>query len=120
MPEAALVTTYVVDSALPWPEDEPDVARGPFETAAIVGPAGRSACAIRKIAAKGALLQTDLDVAEGEQVALELASGQRRNARVELSSRGEIGVAFDEPIDIVALINRNLVSQPVERRSMPR
>ncbi|MEO7654725.1 MAG: PilZ domain-containing protein [Sphingomicrobium sp.] len=120
MPEPALATMYVVDSDLPWPEDMPDLALGPYESGTIVRPGGRHVCAIRKIAAGGALLRTELAAPIGEKLALELPSGLRRNARIELAGSGEIGIAFDEPIDIVALINRNLVSQPAERRSMPR
>jgi hypothetical protein len=56
----------------------------------------------------------------GEPASLELASGQRRGGRIEQAGGGEVALAFDEPLDIVALINRNLVSQPTERRSMPR
>ena len=36
------------------------------------------------------------------------------------STGDELGIRFNEPLDILALINRTLVSQPVERRSMPR
>ncbi len=120
MPEPALVTTYVVDPVLPWPEVSPELARGPFEAAVMVASGGRHDCAIRKIAAGGAMLETAAATALGERIAVELPNGLRRTARVDWVGRGEIGIAFDEPVDIVALINRNLVSQPAERRAMPR
>ena len=51
---------------------------------------------------------------------MELANGQRPGGTVDWVDRREIGIRFDEPLDVLALINRKLVSQPVERRSMPR
>ena len=56
----------------------------------------------------------------GDQFALELVTGQRQAATVEWIDRGEAGVRFRERIDVLALINRKLVSQPTDRRSMPR
>src|SRR5262249_30193903 len=46
--------------------------------------------------------------------------GQRPVGTVEWSARGEAGIRFKQPIDMLALINRKLVSQPSERRAMPR
>jgi hypothetical protein len=57
---------------------------------------------------------------EGEELALELVTGQRAAATVEWVGGGEAGVRFKQPIDVLALINRTLISQPTERRSMPR
>ena len=36
------------------------------------------------------------------------------------TGRGELGVRFDDSIDVIALLNRKLVSQTRERRTMPR
>jgi hypothetical protein len=36
------------------------------------------------------------------------------------ASAGELGVRFDGPVDVIALLNRKLVSQARERRTMPR
>jgi hypothetical protein len=58
--------------------------------------------------------------APGEDLAVELPTGQRASATVEWSRSGETGIRFAKPIDVLALINRNLVSQPIDRRSMPR
>ena len=54
------------------------------------------------------------------ELAIELVSGQRPGATVEWVGEGEAGVRFKQPIDVLALINRTLISQPAERRSMPR
>jgi hypothetical protein len=39
---------------------------------------------------------------------------------VAWARRGELGVRFDDSVDVVALLNRKLVSQAPERRTMPR
>jgi hypothetical protein len=51
---------------------------------------------------------------------LELVTGQRPGAKMEWLGKGEAGVSFKQPIDVLALINRTLICQPTERRSMPR
>lgn len=117
----ASVTTYVVGDRLPWPDD--DVARlgtPQYEPAALIGASGRRPCAMRKISQAGVTVSGDALGAAGERATLELPNGQRCAARIDWARGREAGLAFDEPLDIVALINRNLVAQPVERRTMPR
>ena len=120
MPQPAHATSYVLDPDLPWSEADADRSDGPFETVTLLGTGGRHRCGLFRIAAGGALLRTEARASAGEPAALELASGQRRSGRIEWAGPREVALAFDEPLDIVALINRNLVSQPAERRSMPR
>ena len=117
----ASVTTYVVGDRLPWPDD--DVARlGPaeYEPATLLLPAGKRPCAIHKISQSGVTLSSDALGGPGERATLQLANGQRCAASIHWARGREAGLAFDEPLDIVALINRNLVAQPAERRTMPR
>lgn len=117
----ASMTTYVVGDRLPWPDD--DVARlgnPEFESAALIGPGGKRQCAIHKLSQSGVTVSGDSLGGAGERATLELATGQRCAARIEWARGREMGLAFDEPLDIVALINRNLVAQPAERRTMPR
>jgi hypothetical protein len=123
MADPLTVTTYVVDHRLPWPEDGPaELLRGDFDIAAIIDGTIRRDCRIRKIAPLGATLGSPggAPPAAGTEVAIELGTGQRRKAKVEWARGGEIGIAFQEPVDVIALINRTLVAQPVERRRMPR
>jgi hypothetical protein len=115
------VTTYVVGDRLPWPDD--DVARlgkPAFDSARLLDGSGSRDCAIRKISALGVAISADQAGTAGDQVAIELASGQRCAAIIDWSRGGDAGLRFDEPIDILALINRNLVAQPAERRALPR
>lgn len=121
MTETPSNTTFVVEHRLPWLDDSSPVdEKGPFDSGVLIDSGSPTPCAIRKISALGAVLQTEPAKPAGSRVALEIGSGQRAAATVEWVDRREIGVRFDEPVDVLALINRELVSQPVERRSMPR
>jgi PilZ domain-containing protein len=121
MTEAASVTTFVVGDRLPWPDDSsaaPDL--GPLDGGAIFVSGSREECSIRKISALGATVVSDLMPALGERVSIELANGQRPTGKVAWTSGRELGVRFDDLVDVVALLNRKLVSLTPDRRAMPR
>ena len=121
MSEASSKTIFVVGNRLPWPDDSsPAHEKGMLDTGTLIDSGSRMPCSIRKISALGATLVTDQKTPAGSQVAVELGNGQRQAGTVDWADQREIGIRFDEPVDVLALINRELVSQPVERRSMPR
>jgi hypothetical protein len=121
MADPPSVTTVVMGDRLPWPDDAPGVAeKGPFDAAAIYHSGVRRDCVIRKISALGATIGSDLVPALGDRVAIEIATGQRPAGKVAWTGRSELGVRFDDSIDVIALLNRQLVSQTRERRTMPR
>ena len=111
----------VVGDRLPWPDDLAATrANGPFDAAAIFYCGARRECEIRKISALGATVGTELAPVLGERVALELVTGQRAAGKVAWTGRSELGVRFDDSVDVIALLNRKLVSQAPDRRTMPR
>ena len=115
------VTVFVVGERLPWLDDSLALLeRGPFDPAAIYHSGVRCACEIRKISALGVTVGCDLEPALGERVAVELATGQRAGGKVAWARTNQLGVRFDDSIDVVALLNRKLVSQAPDRRTMPR
>ena len=121
MSEAPSVTTFVVGDRLPWPDDNNAAFdRGPLDSAAIFVCGQREPCAIRKISALGVTVVTDLAPALGERVAVELATGNRATGKIAWKKGGELGITFDDHVDMGALLNRKLVSLTPERRSMPR
>jgi PilZ domain len=121
MADTPSVTTFVVGDRLPWPDDASTAAeKGPFDQGAIHHSGTRRSCIIRKISTLGVTLESDLVPALGEPVAVELASGQRAAGRIAWTGRGEVGVRFEDSIDMIALLNRTLVSQTSDRRTMPR
>jgi hypothetical protein len=121
MTEATSVTTFVVGDRLPWPDEAlAALDRGPFDAAAIFLSGAREPCTIRKISALGVTIVCDLAPALGEKVAVELATGQRASGKISWTSGKELGVKFDDHVDMAALLNRKLVSLTPERRSIPR
>lgn len=121
MAEAQSVTTFIMENRLPWPDDGNGAGvDGPFDAGTIYDGAQRCECAIRRISTLGATLRGTLGKAPGDEVAVELATGQRPAGTIDWVAGGEAGIVFKQPIDMLALINRNLISQPTERRAMPR
>jgi hypothetical protein len=80
----------------------------------------RRACSIRKLSAGGAILHCDHDVEIGERLELELMNGEHLAGRVAWRRGSEVGLSFDSQIDVFAIIAQDIVSQPGERRRMPR
>jgi hypothetical protein len=121
MTDPTSVTTVVVGDRLPWPDDASVAhSQGPYDESAIYHSGVRHQCEIRKISALGATLASRLAPALGDRVLVELATGQRPAGKIAWSDGSELGVRFDDTIDVIALLNRKLVSQTPERRTMPR
>ncbi|MEO7277779.1 MAG: PilZ domain-containing protein [Sphingomicrobium sp.] len=121
MTDAPTLTTFVVEDRLPWPDEAYGLPeRGPFDAAVLCDAGGREDCAILRISTRGATVRSERERRPGQIVAIELETGKRTSGRIAWIQRGELGLAFDEPVDMLALLNRTLVSQPVERRTMPR
>jgi hypothetical protein len=80
----------------------------------------REICFLRKITPLGAVLCMDLPTRPGERLDLELLSGEKLTGTVSWIEGDEVGLRFDDPTDIFALIARNLVRQPGDARRMPR
>jgi hypothetical protein len=107
---------------LPWLDTsgfvpEPDEALDP--TTVHIGPVAL-ASEIREISALGATLRGWLDVPLGAALFLELGNGQRVEAVIAWRGEHDVGVRFTKPVDVMALITRQLVAQPADRRQMPR
>ena len=110
MAQSLSLTSFVMEHRLPWAEGSSaaPAGAGRFDRALVIDAGQRRACTIRSVSPLGATLTGEIATREGEELALELVGG------------GEAGVRFKQPIDVLALINRTLISQPTERRSMPR
>lgn len=126
MAERSSVTTFIVGDRLPWSDDAPQPATAALDAAAvydsgaIYDSGARHDCFISRISALGATVRVQVRKAPGDQVAVELGTGQRPAGTISWVKGGEAGVSFNQPVDLLALINRSLISQPAERRRMPR
>lgn len=100
--------------------DDPGVDSSRLERASLAQGSIRQLCSLRKLAEGGAVLHSDTPLAIGEMVALELTSGHRIAGEVIWRDGASAGIRFDRPIDLLAVIARNLVNQPGERRRLPR
>ena len=121
MAEAQSVTTFVMGAQLPWPDDALAAdALGSLDPVILHVAGQRRPCAIRKISTLGTTIRGAMTRAPGEEVAVELATGQRPIGTIDWIAGGDAGIRFKQPIDMLALLNRTLVSQPGERRTMPR
>ena len=121
MAEALSATTFVMAARLPWPDDAPAAdALDALDPVALIVGGERQDCAIRKISALGATVRWAMNEAPGEEVAVELETGQRPVGTIDWVAGGEAGIRFKQPIDMLALLNRTLIAQPSERRTMPR
>lgn len=121
MADAPSVTTVVVGDRLPWPDDSwAGNEKGPFDSGTITVGGSRQPCSIRKISALGVTVTSKLAPALGDPASVELATGQRAPGKIAWSGANQLGIRFDESIDVIALLNRKLVSQARERRTMPR
>lgn len=121
MTEARSSTTFVVGDRLPWPDDVvASDEKGPFDSGVLYDSGARQQCSIRKISSRGVTVRGEIKKVAGDQVAVELGTGHRASGTIAWTERGELGISFDEHVDMVALLNRQLVSQPAERRTMPR
>jgi hypothetical protein len=117
----ALDTVYSLSGGLP-PRDrgEDETSGATFQSGSLVIGSVRQVCLIRKISAGGALLHVDTPIEEGRRLELELSADQTLEGVVVWRRGSEVGLRFDTPIDILPILARNLVSQPGERRRMPR
>lgn len=91
-----------------------------FQPGEVVLGSIREVCLIRKISAAGAILHADIPVEEGGRLELELETGEHLDGTIAWRRGSELGLRFDKPIDVLPILARNLVSQPGERRRMPR
>lgn len=118
---ALLDTVYSLSGDVPLVEvPVEDVDESVLQPGALVIGSIRQVCLIRKISAGGAILHVDTPAEEGRRLELELETGEHLDGTIVWCRGSELGLRFDQPIDILPILARALVSQPGERRRMPR
>lgn len=118
---ALLDTVYSLSGEVPLVEvPAEDADESVLQPGALVIGSIRQVCLIRKISAGGAILHVDTPAEEGRRLELELETGEHLDGTIVWCRGSELGLRFDQPIDILPILARALVSQPGERRRMPR
>ena len=113
-------TAYVLEPILPWEAAVRADDDSALESVALFEDGYRRDCLLRNVSPLGATVKGDVRLAPGAEVSLELPTGQRPKAVAEWVEGGDAGLRFDQPVSVIPLINRQLLSQPVERRRVPR
>lgn len=99
-------TTYSLSEEAPAPPDRRNGDRylTLFRVGALVVDGRRELCLIRNVSAGGMLIRPYSPLAVGTPVSIELKHGESVSGVARWMEDGLVGVAFDEPIDIVALL----------------
>lgn len=84
---------------------------------ALVAAGRRELCLIRNISAGGMMIRPYSSLPMGTAVSVELKHGESVNGVAQWSDKGLVGVTFDEPIDVLALLTG---SGDAQRPRMPR
>lgn len=84
---------------------------------ALVVEGRRELCLIRNISAGGMMIRPYSTIALGTSISVELKEGDAVNGLVQWSDSGLVGISFDQPIDVLALLSAT-GGQP--RPRMPR
>jgi hypothetical protein len=113
-------TIYSLSGDMPLVDDVGGTDGSGFWPGALTVGSIRQVCSIRKLSAGGAIVQVDDPVTPGERLDLELMTGEQLVGTIAWQRDNEVGLRFDTPIDVFAVIAQDIVSQPGERRRMPR
>ena len=80
----------------------------------------RELCLIRNISAMGLMLHVYSVLHEGQRVEVEMKTGQQIAGRVKWIAESNVGLEFDEAIDVMAMLASQLVSLNDLKPRMPR
>jgi PilZ domain len=87
---------------------------------ALVRESGRELCLIRNISAGGVMAHVYSRRIEGERVAVELKSNQRIDGEVAWVSGSNVGIQFDEPVDVTEMLSSQTMLDSGWRPRLPR
>jgi hypothetical protein len=115
-------TTFSFSESTPQPGER---RRDPrhltiLRVGALIGPAGRELCLIRNISAGGMMAHVYCQHANGEQVAVELKGNQPIHGQVVWVEESNIGVAFDEQVDVADMLSSQALADSGWRPRLPR
>ena len=121
MDEQPIETTIYSLSDVP-PSAPPERREGErhltlYRVGSIVVEDRRELCLIKNISAGGMMIRAYCDIVEGQKLAVELKTGQPIPGHVSWVRENNLGVTFDEPIDVIEILS---ASMDGPRPRMPR
>lgn len=110
------------DRAPPPPEER---RRDPrhltiLRVGALMSDRGRELCLIRNISGGGVMAHVYSRRSAGERVGIELKSNQRIDGQVVWVSGSNVGIQFDEPVDVAEMLSSQAVLEHGWRPRLPR
>jgi hypothetical protein len=114
-------TTFSFSAETPQPRERRREPRHItiLRVGALIGPAGRELCLIRNISAGGLMAHVYSHHAPGEKVSVELGS-QQIDGSVLWGSESNLGIKFDEAIDVAEMLSSQALLDNGWRQRMPR
>ena len=112
-------TLYSLSDTPPEPGDRREGERHLtlFRVGSITLDGRREVCLIKNIAAGGMMIRAYCAIAEGTALSIELKSGQPVTGRTSWVNGHNVGVAFDQPVDVIEILS---ASADGPRPRMPR
>ena len=112
-------TLYSLSEAPPCPAERRDGDRHltVFRVGSITIGERRELCLIKNISAGGMMIRAYCPIPEGTALSVELKSGQPVTGKASWTRDQNVGVAFDEPVDVIEILS---ASAEGPRPRMPR
>lgn len=79
-----------------------------FRVGSIIVDDRRELCLIKNISAGGMMMRVYCPLVEGTRIAIELKNGHPVTGRISWARDLNVGVAFDEPIDVIDLLSSSM------------
>jgi hypothetical protein len=100
-------TTFSFSKLAPRPPERRQAPRHLtiLRVGALIGPEGRELCLIRNISAGGLMVHVYSRHEYGESVAVELKGNQQTKGKVIWVCDSNIGIQFDDPIDVAEILS---------------
>ncbi|HEX8625810.1 MAG TPA: PilZ domain-containing protein [Allosphingosinicella sp.] len=115
-------TTFSFSREAPQPPERRRATRHLtiLRVGALIGPNGRELCLIRNISAGGLMAHVYSHHALGSAVSIELKSNQPVPGTVVWADQSNLGIEFDEPIDVEEMLSSHAALETGWRPRLPR
>jgi hypothetical protein len=115
-------TTFSFSRRAPQPPERRRATRHLtiLRVGALIGPNGRELCLIRNISAGGLMAHVYSNHALGAAVAIELKSNQPVPGTVVWADQSNLGIEFDQPIDVEEMLSSQAALESGWRPRLPR